>query len=145
MLFENGVTMENWQEKIRQLELNNLSVQVEKNKEIIFQSSAPMLRPLFDCLNEKKIEMHGATVIDKIVGLAAAYLCVLGNVSKVVTPVASESAKKMLAQHKIDLFASKVISEIRNHENTDQCPMEKLALSCRSPQEFYEKLAEKYF
>jgi len=68
MPFDNGEEMKDWQKKISQLEKNNLSVQVEKNGEIIFQSSAPMLRPLFDCLNGKKGEMHGATVIDKIVG-----------------------------------------------------------------------------
>jgi len=137
--------MKDWLEKINDLGQQGLSVQVEKNGTVVFQSSAPMLKPLFVCLNEKKEEMQGATVIDKIVGLAAAYLCVLGKVREVITPLASESAREMLQRHHIDLRATKIIAEIRNRENTDQCPMEKLAFSCHSPQEFYNKLTKKYF
>lgn len=117
-----------------------LSVRVKKKDLIIFESKDPMLKPLYDCLNEKREQLVGATVIDKIVGQAAAFLCVLGQVNAVYTPVASESAKKTLEAQNIRLKAERIIPQIMNRDNSGPCPMEKLASSCKTPQEFYDVL-----
>ncbi len=135
--------MTHWQEKIRQLSESGLSIQIEQNGQIIFQSAEPMLKPLFLCLNGKQKEMHGATVIDKIVGLAAAYLCVLGQVGEVVTPLASESAKQFLKENHIPLQAARIIPQIMNRDNTGPCPMEQLAVASGSPQQFYLELGKR--
>ena len=79
-------------------------------------------------------------VIDKVIGKAAAFICILRNVKAVYTPVASESAKILLAEKGIDLQAKKVIPEIRNSNKTDQCPMEKMADAAGSPELFYKEL-----
>lgn len=132
--------MDNWKEKIENLKEKNLSIQVEKNGKLIYQSQKPMLKPLFLCLTEHRREMEGSTVIDKIVGQAAAYICVLAKVKRVLTPVASQSACDVLKENNIELKALRIIPQIMNRDNTDQCPMEKLAVSSGSPKKFYQEL-----
>jgi len=135
--------MENWKEKLKHLEQEGLSIIIEKNGEIIFQSYDPMLKPLFTCLKENKDQLQGSVVFDKIVGRAAAYLCIIGRVKEIYTPLASESAITVLKENNIKIGALNTIPLIKNRENTDTCPMEKLASVCKSPEEFYKALEEK--
>ena len=126
-------------QKIKYLQDNNLSIHIEKDGETIFESSDPMLKPLFVCLLQKREEMRGATVVDKIVGRAAALLMSIGQVSRVYTPLASESARHVL-EPDIQLHAKKIIPYITNRDNTDMCPMEKMANECDTAEAFFEKL-----
>jgi hypothetical protein len=135
--------MSDLKHKIEQLEKSGLSIQIEKEGYIIFQSAEPMLKPLYLCLNEKREQMNGATVIDKIVGQAAAYLCYLGQVREIFTPLASQSAEQFLAEKKILLRAARIIPQIMNRNNDGPCPMERLAISCGSPESFYQELQKR--
>jgi len=134
------MTTTDWQKKLHQLEQEGLSILIEKDGNIIFQSVDPMLKPLYTCLAEKRAQLKGATVYDKIVGRAAAYLCILGQVKQIVTPLASESAITVLTENNIKITAGKIIPLIKNRDNTDTCPMEKLAISCTGPEDFYQAL-----
>lgn len=122
------------------LEDNGLSIFIEKAGVTIYESREAMLKPLFICLVQKREELKGATVVDKIVGRAAALLSVLGEVEQVITPLASESAKSVLDEVCIPLFTKKIIPYIVNRDNTGMCPMEKLANECQTPQEFFDRL-----
>ncbi len=124
------------QEKINQLIKEGLSIRVEKGDRILFQSVEPMLKPLLACLQHYGEEMTGTTVIDKIVGLAAAYLCIIAKVKRVLTPLASTPAQRALQQHGIELVSQRLVAQIMNRDNSAPCPMEKLAMNCSSPEEF---------
>jgi len=126
--------------KLKYLKENNLSIRIEKNGEIIFESYDPMLKPLFTCLLKKREELKGATVVDKIVGRAAALLSQLGEVKEVITPLASETAREVLESAGIELYAEKMIPYIVNRDNTGMCPMEKMAIECDTAEAFFEKL-----
>jgi hypothetical protein len=136
--------MKDWKQRVELLVEKGLSIQIEKDGEIIFESAEPMLRPLYHCITEKLELMKGAVVVDKIVGRAAALLCVLGKVSEVYTPLASETAVALLTKNGIRIEAKKVISQIMNRDNSGPCPMEKMASAFESPVEFYNKLKEIY-
>ncbi|MDZ7725007.1 MAG: DUF1893 domain-containing protein [candidate division KSB1 bacterium] len=133
--------MNDEKQTLKKLKKQGLSIQVEKDEKIIFQSFDGMLKPLYQCLNEHAEDMQGATVIDKVVGRAAAYLCIMGQVEKVITPLASDTAKQVLHENNITLYASEVIPYIINRDKTGMCPMEKLAIESKSPEAFYAKLA----
>ena len=135
--------MDNWKEKLKQLEQEGLSIFIEKDGKVIFQSYDPMLKPLFTCLKEKKELLKDSIVFDKIVGRAAAFLCIIGEVKEIYTPLASESAIAVLKANNIKIEALKTIPLIMNKDNTDTCPMEKMATSCKTPLEFYAALDEK--
>ena len=129
-----------WQKKIDYLQENKLSIHIEKDGQLIFESSEPMLKPLFLCLMQKREALNGATVVDKIVGRAAALLMALGKVKNVYTPLASETAKGVLMAEGIELSAKKVIPYIVNRDQTGMCPMEKMANESESAEDFFEKL-----
>jgi len=135
--------MDTWQEKIAQLLQAGLSIRVEKEDRIIFESTEPMLKPLLVCLQQHTAEMVAATVIDKIVGRAAAYLCVLANVQQVFTPLASLAAQEVLDQAGIPLQAQRLIPQIMNRDNSGPCPMEQMANGFSSAEAFYQALREK--
>ena len=126
--------------KIDTLIANGFSIQVENEKGIFYQSSEPMLKPLIKCLNQYTAQMSGATVVDKIVGLAAAYLCMIGKVGRVLTPLASQSAEDALRGKGIELIAVRIIPQIMNRDGTAPCPMEQLAASFAAPEEFYAEM-----
>lgn len=137
------MTTTDWQKKLQKLEKDGLSILIEKDNEIVFQSYDPMLKPLYTCLVEIKEQLKGATVYDKIVGRAAAYLCIIGQVKEIYTPLASEAAIKVLTENNIKITAGKSIPLIKNRDNTDSCPMEKLAMSCTGPKDFFLALQAK--
>ncbi|NLP11563.1 DUF1893 domain-containing protein [bacterium] len=132
--------MKDWQKKIDDLQQAGLTLRVEKGGRVIFASSEPMLKPLLLCLQQRRSEIAGATVIDKIVGRAAAYLCVKGKVAEVITPLASLGAQDVLQQAGIPLQAQRVVAQIMNRDNTGPCPMEQLAGEALSAEGFYETL-----
>ena len=132
--------MSSREEMLSNLKNTNMSIHIEKNGETIFESYDPMLKPLFMCLLEKREQLQGATVVDKIVGRAAALLSQLGNVKEVITPLASETARKVLEPAGIELYAEKMIPFIVNRDNTGMCPMEKMANECETAEVFFEKL-----
>ena len=134
--------MSEWREKIYYLQEKNLSIYIEKNGVKVFESYEAMLKPLFVCLLEKRDELVGATVVDKIVGRAAALLMSIGQVKNVYTPLASDTARAVLEPAGIRLRAEKMISYITNRDNTGMCPMEKMANECLTAEEFFEKLSE---
>jgi hypothetical protein len=123
--------------RLNSLSSDGLSIRIEKSGRILFESSEPMLRPLLLCLMQHGGEMEGSTIIDKIVGLAAAWLCVVGRVKEVITPMGSQRAQEALAAHGIELIASCIVPQIMNRDRTGPCPMEQLAMSFADPQEFY--------
>lgn len=131
----------NWQDKVEQLNDHGLSLRVEKNGEALYTSEAPRLKPLFACILEQGDAMQGSVVIDKVIGRAAALLCAHAGVSAVITPLASEPAKSVLAEYDIPLYAEKIIPRILNQKRTDLCPMEKMSLNFDSPEAFFNHLS----
>ena len=129
-----------WKKLIKEMLDDHLSIRIYNNDKIIYQSSESMLKPLLTCYLEKRKEMEGSIVVDKVIGLAAAFLCILAKVSRVYTPLASESAEKILAENNIVLKYEKRTPVIINRTNTGPCPMESLALSSTGPQDFLDKL-----
>lgn len=79
----------------------------------------PLLRQLDAGLLKRSI------VVDKVIGRAAAAICVKGRVKKVYAAVAAQGAVELCAQAGIALVAEKVVPSILNRKQDDSCPMEK--------------------
>jgi hypothetical protein len=135
--------MQIWQQKIERLLKDNVSLRIEKENRLLFESAETMLKELFRCVKEHPAMMKNATVIDKVTGLAAAYLCIVGEVKEIYTPLASDSALQKLAQHNIVIKSRQTVPQILNRDKSAPCPMEQMAYSCGSAAEFFDKLAER--
>ena len=132
-----------WKNKLKELEKQNLSIRVEKENKVIYESSEARLKPLFTCFKKFPHHMHGSTVIDKVIGKAAAFICIMAKVERVFTPLASQSAVKVLKEQGIIIKAEHVIPQIMNKDKTDQCPMEKMADAAGSPELFIDELEKR--
>jgi hypothetical protein len=125
---------------LRELEEERLSILIKKGGKRLFASREPMLRPLLSALEMLGEELRGTLVIDRIVGKAAALLCVHAGVAQVYTPLASQPAVTLLTSHRIGIEAREVVPFIRNRKGDGLCPMEQLALRYDSPEEFLRAL-----
>ncbi len=126
---------------IKELLSKNLSVIIRKDNKTIFQSSGHMLHDLARCVRMHKREMENAVAIDRVVGLAAARLLAYARVKEVHALLASEFAIRYLQKRGIPIYARKVVKSILNRGKTDMCPMERMALACRSDAEFYKMIS----
>ena len=81
-----------------------------------------------------------ASAADKIVGVAAAMLCVYAGVASVFTLTISEEGIRVLEDNNISYLFEKKVSNILNRSKNDVCPFEKLAMDSGSSDEAYVKL-----
>lgn len=126
------------------IEKEDFNLVIVKEGEILFSSQKAGIYPLFDATSRLKHRFVGATVGDKIVGAAAAMLCLYAQVSSVYAVIISESAKSWLQQGNINLRYKNIVPNILNHEGTDICPFEKIALDCQEPAELFLALQRKF-
>jgi hypothetical protein len=99
------------------------------------------LRPLYNCVTKTKGKYPGATLHDKVVGLAAARLVVYsGTIKRVVTPLASQPAVDYLNSKRIEIVAQSIVPNILKKDQSGLCPMEEKALST-TDDEFYAFMA----
>ncbi len=133
------------EQQIQRLKEEKLSLVVEKHGKILYQSTQPRLEPLFRALQELGEEMTGTTIIDKVIGAAAARLAVIAKVSHVITPLTSRTAVEILQKNAIKLEYVNLVDNILNRDQNDLCPMEKMAKTFSDNQAFYEHLKSNIF
>ncbi len=112
------------------------SIIITKGKNIIYRSNMSGLSPLMQAINQLNGELAGASVYDRIIGRAAAFLLVHASVRSVYTPLVSRPAIEILRSHKIPVVYLAKVDRIMDREMKDLCPMEKLSLDADTPMEF---------
>lgn len=120
----------------------NHSLVIVKNKKVIFKTKKQGVNGFLDAIALLNKELNKASVADKIIGVAAAMLCVYSGISSVFAQTISESGIKILKEKNIDFFYEKMVSNILNRKKTDVCPFEKLAIKSKTSKEAYDKLKE---
>lgn len=87
--------------------------------------------------------LRGAMVFDKVIGRAAAAICISGGVKKVRAKLMSKGAKQMLEASGVPAEGETVVDMIENREKTGMCPMEKTVEKLSDPAEMVEALRRK--
>ena len=96
-------------------------------------SKARGVKPLLLFLDNGKLE--GATVVDKIIGRAAAAICVSGGAKEVHAKVMSVGAKELLEKFGVKAGGTEFVEEIVNRDKTGICPMENAVKDLTDPEE----------
>lgn len=112
------------------------------NFDQIFTFTGAGVSDLYEMATGKPCFLKEAIIADKVVGKAAAALMILGNVYKVYAEVVSLSALVLLRHAGIDTEFGQVVSGIRNKDNTDWCPLEKMCYQKDSPEEILLQIEE---
>jgi hypothetical protein len=113
---------------INELNNNNFSLVVVKNKEIVYKSRGKSLLPLVNLLEKNPKLLNDSIIADKIVGKAVAIICHYASVKYCYGSIMSNKAIELFNKNDLSYKADKKVNIIKNRDNTDLCPIEKLIL-----------------
>jgi hypothetical protein len=125
-----------------ELKNSSHSLIVAKNGRIIMRKNEGGIKPLFDAVLELGDEMNHSSVADRVIGKAAAALCISGGITGVYTPVMSRAAVRLLAENGIVHSTDLMVPGIMNRDKTDLCPLEKLTSGADSWEEVLDIVRE---
>lgn len=80
--------------------------------------------PLLRLYDSNANAFQGATVVDKIIGRAAAFIAIQGGAKKVYAEIMSDSARDLLRTNGVETGFTLLVPEIRNNDRTALCPLE---------------------
>jgi hypothetical protein len=118
----------------------DLTLVIVKEDKVIFETGSQGVGGFLQAIEKLGKRLVASSVADKIVGAAAAMLCVYSEVSSVFAATISEEGIKVLENNQIIYQFENEVPNILNHDKTDVCPFEKLVIGSREPKEAYTKL-----
>jgi len=122
------------------LKERDLTLVIVKKGKVIFETRSQGVGGFLQAIEKFGKELVASSVADKILGAAAAMLCVYSGVASVFAVTISEEGIRVLEDNGIFYQFEKRVSNILNYNRTDVCPFEKLAIGSRDPKEAYVKL-----
>lgn len=109
-------------EKVRSGEADCLLL---KDNHIISTSKGKGIKPLLNLLENETEVIKDATLVDKVIGRAAAFIAIKAGVRTVYGELMSEGALKLLNDKHIPATYGKLVPGILNNKQNDICPMDK--------------------
>lgn len=122
------------------LEQEEFSLIVYKENNIIHQVKDRGIKPLYQLAYFSGKNLQDAIVVDKIIGEAAARICIDMKVEKVFGKVMSQKAYDRLISEGIVTKYEKLTPVIKNRINTGMCPVEKISSESDNIQEMKNKI-----
>ena len=114
------------QELIDLLRNANHSLVIHRDTTSVYDTRG--IATLLQIIDRDSNELSGASVVDKVVGKAAAALMIVGGVSELHALLITQSALSLLATSDIRVRYDTLTDHIFNRNHTGWCPME---LACR--------------
>ena len=87
--------------------------------------------------------LKGAIVVDKVVGRAAAAVCIAGGARRVHAILMSEEARALLEKNGVKATADKFVPRILNRDMSGGCPMDALVEGAENPEDMAKTLAKR--
>lgn len=122
------------------LKERDLALVIVKEGRVLRQDRSQGLDGFLKAIEKLGKSLVASSVADKIVGAAAAMLCVYSGVVSVFALMISGEGISVLENNKIAYQFEDRVQSILNLDKTDICLFEKLALNSKNPKEAYEKL-----
>jgi len=111
------------------------TLRVYKGNKLIFASDKDRLLPLVEYIDKFALKHRNVVIFDKIMGRAAALLCIKANCREVFSPLGSQLAVDVLGKRGIKFHLSRTVPCILKPDG-NMCPMELLSIG-KEPKEFY--------
>ncbi len=122
------------------LKERDLALVIVKEGIIIFEDRSQGIDGFLQAIEKLGKSLIASSVADKIVGAAAAMLCVYSGVVSVFAVMISGDGISVLEDNEIAYQFEDRVPSILNLDKTDVCLFEKFAINSRNPKEAYEKL-----
>jgi hypothetical protein len=123
-----------------QLVENNLNLVIAKNGQVIFETKKSGIGGFLQAIEQLDSDLFGSSVADRIIGMAAAMLCVYIEVDSVFALTLSEGGMKVLEANGVNFEFENKVSNILNRDKTDICPFEKRAIASKNVEDAYVNL-----
>lgn len=135
------IVMDDISMAIKRLEAGGCTcVFVKDGAELVSRETG--IGPLLDAI-EKRLDLRGAAVADKVLGKASALLMVYAGVKFAFGSVMSYGAWQVLSENGVEYYFAKMTDSIINRDGTDICPMEKTVAEISDPAQAYSALLKK--
>ena len=105
---------------------------------IVAREQGRGVQPLLKLLDAGKLRR--ALVVDKVIGRAAAAICLVGEVRKVHALVMGEDAAALLRAHGVAATADRTVPRILNRDQSAPCPLEARVEKLDAPAQMVEAL-----
>jgi hypothetical protein len=122
------------------LKQEDLSLVIVKNGKVVFETKKRGISGFLQAIETLDKKLVASSAADKLIGMAAAMLCVYSGLASVFALTVSEGGIKVLEDNNVVCMFEKKVSRIMNRNKTGVCPFEKLAMASTSPDEAYVKL-----
>jgi len=130
-------------EYIERLDASGLSLMVYDGDDIIFKSSSKGVRPHLEAIDALGKRLRGTTMVDKIVGRAAALLILYGGPAEVHAGVINPGGRRLLLDAGVRLSYGEEIEHIKTVDGRIYCPFEAMVQGIDDPVEAYHAVVEK--
>ena len=125
------------------LQVEGLSLTIVKENEVLFKSRESGVKSLVEAVGRCGSSLEGAAAADRVVGKAAAFICVHAKLSNVYAHVMSRLGEAVLKRHSIPSHHNTLVPNILNRLGTDMCPFEKIVLEIDSPEEAFQMISHR--
>ncbi len=120
---------------------NGAACVVAQDGVIAGEATGRGVKPLMKLLDEGKLDR--ALVVDKVIGRAAAAICVVGGARRVHALLAGADALAFLKKHGVEASADKTVPKILNRDRSGGCPMDRAVDGLDDPKKMVEALKVK--
>ena len=104
----------------------------------VLEFEARGIRPLIETLTNDAAALEQATITDRVIGRAAALLCVYGKAKAVYGQTLSLGAFEVLERAGIKTAYGTMVDYIENRTRDGNCPMEMKVAHTAEPEEAFE-------
>ena len=102
----------------------------------VFRESGRGVSPLLEFHDHREPGfLKGATVVDKVIGRAAAMIAISGGATRVHGETMSEDAKALLESKGVTVSYGTLVPRILNADRSDLCPLEKSVEGIDDPEQ----------
>lgn len=137
-----NLVMDEKQLAIKELNETNYSLIVVKDNKVKYRSKEESVGSIVGLLENRPELLENAVVADKIIGRAVAMVCDFTSVKFCYGQIVSKGAVDIFKENNLPYEAAKVVGAIKNRDNSDLCPIEKLTLGIDDSSEGIKKIKE---
>jgi len=121
--------------------LNDRSLMILREDMTLLESKEEGMKPLLKALRRfGRTGLRGTTVVDKIIGKAAALLIAYFRPREVYCATLSRGAEEVFKRYRLTYHAARVVPEILSRSGHGLCPFEKAVINTETPTTGYRML-----
>jgi hypothetical protein len=124
----------------RRLCETRLGLSIVKNGWVLFESGQRGVYGFLDAVEKEGSTLEGASVADRVVGEAIAFLCAYARVRAVYAVTMSEAGRAVLRRYSVYYEWQDLAENILTVDRAGVCPFERLVAGISDPQVAYERL-----